>query len=70
MKESVIAAIDSAVGAGARQRKACEMVGISPRTLQNWRSGGTEDKRKGAAKNVVRKLTDDEREQILRLCTS
>jgi putative transposase len=41
-----------------------------PRTLQNWHRGGTEDKRKGAQKNVVRKLSDEEREQILSLCTS
>jgi putative transposase len=69
-KETVIEAIDTAVRAGARQTRACEIVGITPRTLQNWHRGGTEDKRKGAQKNVVRKLSDEEREQILSLCTS
>jgi putative transposase len=60
-KETVIEAIDTAVRAGARQTRACEIVGITPRTLQNWHRGGTEDKRKGAQKNVVRKLSDEER---------
>jgi transposase-like protein len=49
-KETVIEAIDTAVRAGARQTRACEIVGITPRTLQNWHRGGTEDKRKGAQK--------------------
>ncbi|MBM4290806.1 MAG: hypothetical protein FJ138_04690 [Deltaproteobacteria bacterium] len=29
--------IDETIEAGARQHKACEVVGITPRTLQNWR---------------------------------
>jgi putative transposase len=49
-KETVIEAIDTAVRAGARQTRACEIVGITPRTLQNWHRGGTEDKRKGCTK--------------------
>jgi transposase-like protein len=52
-KETVIEAIDTAVRAGARQTRACEIVGITPRTLQNWHRGGTEDKRKGAQKNRI-----------------
>ncbi len=55
---------------GARQLKACEMVGITPRTLQNWRKTGTTDKRRGAAKRVNRKLSDEEREEITALCIS
>jgi hypothetical protein len=31
-KETVIEAIDTAVRAGARQTRACEIVGITPRT--------------------------------------
>jgi hypothetical protein len=34
----VIAWIDAA---GARVSRACEVLAISPRTLQRWREGGT-----------------------------
>jgi len=33
----VIEVIDEAIASGARQFKACEVVGISERTLQRWR---------------------------------
>jgi hypothetical protein len=39
--------ISKAVAAGARQDKACEVIGLSTRTLQRWRIDGAigEDKR-------------------------
>jgi len=36
----VIAWIDEAYAAGARLSQACEVLEISPRTLQRWREGG------------------------------
>lgn len=50
--------------AGARQEAACELLGVSTRTLQRWRSGNKVDGRKGAPKETARKLTPQEREEV------
>lgn len=42
--------------AGAREESACDLVGISVRTLQRWRCDGLEDRRKGSEKRTPRKL--------------
>jgi putative transposase len=49
--------IEEAHGNGARYHKACEVVGISLRTMQWWKRGELLDQRKGSKKRVVRKLT-------------
>lgn len=47
------------------------MVGISDRTFGRWKSGGVAgDRRKGAAKRVPRKLSDDERQAIVDVACS
>lgn len=53
-----------AVASGARERRACDLVGISVRTLQRWRREGLRDARKGAAKNTARKLSPEESEVV------
>jgi transposase InsO family protein len=70
MKKDVYDAIHDALKEGARQKKACEIVGITPRTFQNWIKRGFEDKRKGSCKRVLRKLDIEEREEILEVCNS
>ena len=50
--------------AGAREQTACELVGLSPRTIQRWRSGNNVDGRKGAPKATARKLTTEESEAV------
>lgn len=50
--------------AGAREEAACELVGLSVRTLQRWRNGGGVDGRKGAPKTTARKLSPEEREAV------
>ncbi|MGB9619464.1 MAG: IS3 family transposase [Armatimonadota bacterium] len=67
-KQELIPAIEEAVHAGARLSEACRIVGISERTFQNWKRHGTADRRRGAEKQVVRKLSDEEREEILCVC--
>jgi putative transposase len=61
--------IDEACAAGARLEKACEVLGISPRTLQRWREEGSirADGRAAAAEGRVpaNRLSDAEREEIL-----
>lgn len=48
----------------------CIYIGVSERTIQRWNTGGIDDKRKGAEKNVVRKLTEDECDEIYRIACS
>ena len=63
------ACIDQACDAGARLSEACRVVGISPRTLQRWRSRGEvkADGRKAAGlrRTPANKLSEAERQQIL-----
>jgi len=65
----VIAWIDEAGIAGARVSRACEVLEISPRTLQRWREDGEvkADGRKqaGARREPANKLCEHERRQIL-----
>jgi putative transposase len=56
--------IAQAVVAGAGEKAACELVGLSTRTLQRWRSGSKVDGRKGASKVTARKLTPEEAEAV------
>jgi putative transposase len=66
-----VALIDEAVDAGARRFKACEVLGISSRTFVRWKLGrGNPDGRKGAPKRVPRKLSDAERDHIVRIACS
>jgi len=63
--------INEAVASGARKGKACDIVGITIRTLQNWQVNGdvTADKRPSAVRPEPRnKLTLKEREAILIVC--
>ena len=65
----MISWIDEACATGARQSKACEVVGMTPRTLQRWREGGgvKKDGRKaaGARRIPANKLSEQIRQQIL-----
>lgn len=63
-----IKSIAIAVLHGARQRPACEIIGITVRTLQYWRLGGVTDQRQVVKKEPANKLSELEREKILALC--
>lgn len=63
-----ISLIGEAVSQGARQAPACDVLGISVRTLQRWNTSDLEDKRKAVDKAPTNKLSEDEREQILETC--
>ena len=63
--------IDEAVSCGARQRKACEVVGLDPRTLQRWKAQGIgEDRRAGPKHPPSNKLSAQERARILEVVNS
>ena len=58
--------IDEAVRRGARLERACEVVGISVRTLQRWaRPGGEEDGREGPRRAPANRLSEAERKKIV-----
>lgn len=64
-----IALIDEAVVAGARQHKACEVLGITVRTLHRWRRADSlQDQRKGAPRSCPQALTDEEKQTIVTTC--
>ncbi len=63
--------IKEAVDAGAKQSKACEIVGISEKTLHRWSQADNEqDGRLEAKHKPVNKLTEQECEQILDITNS
>jgi hypothetical protein len=60
--------IEEAKAAGAQLAKACEVLEIHTRTFKRWKAGKLKDLRKGAAKSVPRRLTDEERQAIINVC--
>ena len=61
--------IDEAVTAGARQHKACAVLGITGRTLRRWRRvDNLTDKRKGAPRLSPHALSDEEKAAIVDTC--
>ena len=61
--------IDEAVQAGARQRSACEVLGLPERTLQRWRRS-PEDRRLHVIRSAPNRLSDLERRQVVVTATS
>ena len=57
--------IDEATDSGARRKKACEVLCITVRTYHRWKNNPSGDKRKGAVKQVPRKLTPEEEQLIV-----
>ena len=65
--------LDGAVAAGATAGRVAERMGISLRTLQRWRrqfagAGDGVDRRKGSARHVPHRLSEQERQEILAVC--
>jgi len=57
--------INEAASSGVRKDKACAVLNISLRSLQRWEKENCADRRKGAVKNVPRKLSEAERQKII-----
>jgi putative transposase len=65
-RQAIIAGVTEAMQAGARQSAACEIIGISAKTLQRWeQSDNAQDGRLNALHEPSTKLTQREREQII-----
>lgn len=66
-REKVVGLINESVASGARYKPACEIIGITLRTLQRWRqSQGLQDKRQLVKRIPANKLSDDERCEIIK----
>jgi putative transposase len=63
---TIVNLLNEAISAGARQKPACEVIGLSVKTLQRWSlEGNTEDGRIEAMHSPQNKLTPLERQRIL-----
>lgn len=70
-KEEAMELIKEATESGARRAEVCELLGLSIRTLQRWEKHGRVcDNRKGSHPNPVNKLSDEERQEIIKLSES
>ncbi len=63
--------VEEAVHAGARIEAACDMLGLSLRTVQRWQTQGSgEDLRCGPKRAPANKLSEPERRKIVKVATS
>lgn len=70
-RQMAIALIDEAMALGARQAKACEVVGIASRTYQRWQSAGLSDRRQEVERPPpANKLDEQERQSIIAVCNT
>jgi transposase InsO family protein len=64
--------IDDAVAQGARQQKACQLIGLSARTVQRWRGQAEfgDDRRSQRTFTPPNKLPEHERQAVLKVANS
>lgn len=66
-RKEMIELVDKARTDGARQKKACDLLGISHRSLERWRTtDGGQDGRKGPLTSPANKLSEMERMYLLK----
>ena len=67
-----MALVQEAIQSGARQKSACEVLGLTSRTYQRWiKTGIVSDGRITTKRPApANKLSDVEREQVLRVCNT
>ena len=67
----ILGHIDEAVAAGARQSRACDVIGLDPRTLQRWRAQDIgDDGRAGPMHPPQNKLSAQERAEVLEIANA
>jgi putative transposase len=70
-RQHIIELITDTCKLGARKRKACELLGISIRTIERWEiEDGLIDKRKIAIHVPSNKLTKEERDMIINIANT
>jgi hypothetical protein len=60
--------VEEAVAAGARRWRACEVLGLTVRTLERW--GADDDGRRGPNTVPANKLSETERRKLVAIATS
>ena len=67
----ILGLIDEAVAGGARQSRACDVIGLDPRTLQRWRAQDIgDDGRAGPRHPPQNKLSAKERARVLEIANA
>ena len=67
----ILGHIDEAIAAGARQSRACDVIGLDPRTLQRWRAQDIgDDGRAGPKHPPKNKLSARERAEVLEIANA
>lgn len=67
----ILELMDEAVRSGARLRPSAEIIGLSARTIIRWRGNkDCADKRKGPQQTPSNKLSDQERQKVLKVANS
>jgi putative transposase len=67
----ILALLDEAVASGARYERACEVVGLTARTLQRWRGADVgDDQRTGPRTHSANAFTAAERAKVLQVVNS
>ena len=70
-RAQILDLVSQSVADGSTQKQACEIVGVSERSLQRWAlTPGQEDLRRGPTTVPANKLTDEERSRIVALAAS
>lgn len=70
-KQMAIALVDEALAAGVHLHNACDVLGISIRTLRRWRKRTSlADARKGATKHCPHALSHQDRQGIIAVCNT
>jgi len=68
--KAILSLVDDAISQGARQARACELVGISSKTYQRWlQKPLLGDQRRGPKSEPVNKLSKEERAKIISIST-
>jgi transposase InsO family protein len=68
LKRQTLIIIQEARDKGCTIKECCDCIEISTRTYIRWNKGLLMDKRKGAKKRVALKLSDSDRQNIIRVC--
>ena len=73
-REKAVYLIEEACKTGARQNKACALLGITERTLQRWKNTADQsikkDQRQYSKSIPANKLLPEEKQEIIKICNS
>lgn len=73
-REKAVYLIEEACKTGARQNKACALLGITERTLQRWKNTADQsirkDQRQYSKSTPANKLLPEEKQEIIKICNT